>query len=180
LELDIYLSFPKDGVKSIEDREFDVKFEQTLFKTKSESCLNKVIFDKKRFQDLILAISTKPIVIHSQNQNLIQVLIAAMEARFSPLVLPAQLHDFPQKYNLTIKFYDVEGSVLARKHLDWFNDFIDLEEVYFEDAKIRLFAQWLTGGVRKWFKALPTASIINFEAFEIIFLAKWGNKKNHL
>jgi hypothetical protein len=93
--LDRYLSFPKDGVTSIEDLDFDVKFEQTLFRTKSESCLNEVIFDKKRFQDLILAASTKPIVIHTQNQQPLQVLTTAMAARFSPLVLPAQLHDLP-------------------------------------------------------------------------------------
>jgi len=55
-------------VTSIEDIEFDVKFEQTLFKTKSKSCLNEVIFEEKRFQDLLLATSTKPLVIHTQNQ----------------------------------------------------------------------------------------------------------------
>jgi hypothetical protein len=58
--LDRYLSFPKDGVKSIEDLDFDLKFEQTLFRTKSESSLNEIIFDEKRFQDLILAASIKP------------------------------------------------------------------------------------------------------------------------
>jgi hypothetical protein len=66
--LDRYLSLPKDGVTSIEDLDFDVKFEQNLFKTKSESCLNEVIFEERRFQDLILAASAKPIVIHTQNQ----------------------------------------------------------------------------------------------------------------
>jgi hypothetical protein len=178
--LDRYLSLPKDGVTSIEDLDFDLKFEQTLFRTKSESCLNEIIFDEKRFQDLILAASTKPLVIHTQNQQPLQVLTAAMAARFSPLVLPAQLHDLPQEYNQRIKLYDVEGNVSAQKHLDWFNDFIDLEEVDFEDAKMRLFAQSLAGEVRKWFRALPPASIQNFEAFETSFLAKWGDKKNPL
>jgi hypothetical protein len=55
LRPDRYLSFPKDRVTSLEDLEFDVKFEQALFRTKSESCLSETIFDKKRFQDLILA-----------------------------------------------------------------------------------------------------------------------------
>jgi hypothetical protein len=142
--------------------------------------LNEVIFDEKRFQDLILAASVKPIVIHTQNQQPLQPLTTTMAARFSPLVLPAQLHDLPREYNLRIKLYDVEGSVSAQKHLDWFNDFIDLEEVDFEDAKMRLFAQSLVGEVRKWFRALPTASIINFEAFETNFLVKWGDKKNPL
>jgi hypothetical protein len=34
--------------------------------------------------------------------------------------------------------------------------------------------------VRKWFRALPPASITDFEAFETSFLAKWGYKKNPL
>jgi hypothetical protein len=73
--------------------------------------------------------------------------------------------------------YDDEGNVSAQKHLDWFNDFVDLEEVDFEDAKMRLFAQSLAGEVKKWFRALPAASILNFEAFETNFLAKWSDKK---
>ena len=87
--LDIYLYFPKYGVTSIEDLDFDLKFEQTLFITKSESCLNEIIFDEKRFQDLILAASTKPLVIHTQNQQPLQFLTVAMATRFSPLVLLA-------------------------------------------------------------------------------------------
>jgi hypothetical protein len=37
---------------------------------------------------------------------------------------------------------------------------------------MRLFAQNLIGEVRKWFRSLIIASIINFEAFEANFLAK--------
>jgi hypothetical protein len=167
-------------VTSIEDLEFDVKFEQILFRTKSESCLSETIFDEKRFQDLILAASARPLVIPAQNQQPLRPLTAAMAAIFSPLILPTQLHDLPQDYNLRIKLYDVEGNISAQKHLDWFNDFIDLEEVDFEDVKMRLFTQSLAGEVRKWFRALPPASIANFEAFETSFLAKWGDKKNPL
>ena len=87
--LDIYLSFPKDGVISIEDPDFDLKFEQTLFRTKSKSCVKEIIFDEKRFQDLISAASTKPLVISTQNQKPLQFLVVAMEARFTPLVLPS-------------------------------------------------------------------------------------------
>ena len=76
--------------------------------------------------------------------------------------------------------YHVEGRVSSQKHLDCFNDFIDLEEVDFEDEKMRLFAQSLAGEVRKWLRALPIASIVYFEAFETSFIAKWGDKKNPL
>jgi hypothetical protein len=47
--LDINLSFPKDRVKSIDDLDFDIKFEQTLFRSRSESNLNEVLFDEKNF-----------------------------------------------------------------------------------------------------------------------------------
>jgi hypothetical protein len=87
---------PKDGVKSIEDHDFNLKVEQTLFKTKYESSLSEIIFDEKRFQDLILAASTKTSVIPTQNHQPLQVLTAAMVARFTPLVIPTQLHDFPR------------------------------------------------------------------------------------
>jgi hypothetical protein len=103
-----------------------------------------------------------------------------MAARFSPLVLSTQLHDFPREYNQRIKLYDVDSNVSTQKHLDWFNDFVDLEKVDFEDAKMRLFAQSLVGEVRKWFRALPVESILNFEAFETSFLAKWSDNKNSL
>jgi hypothetical protein len=103
-----------------------------------------------------------------------------MVARFSPLILPVVLHDLPQEYNLRIKLYDVEGNISAQKHLDWFNDFIDLEEVDFADVKMRLFTQSLVGDVRKWFRALAPASITDFTAFETLFLARWGDKKNPL
>jgi hypothetical protein len=43
------LSLPKYGVQRIDDLEFDLLFEQTLFKSKSESYLNEIIFDEKRF-----------------------------------------------------------------------------------------------------------------------------------
>jgi hypothetical protein len=122
----------------------------------------------------------KPRVTPTQNQRPLRPLTAAMAARFAPLILPTQLHDLPQDYNLRIKLYDAKGNISAQKHLDWFNDFVDLEEVDYEDVKMRLFTQSLAGDVRKWFKALPAGSILNFEAFETSFLAKWGDKKNPL
>jgi hypothetical protein len=95
-----------------------------------------------------------------------------MATVFAPLSLSAQLHDLPQNYNHRIKLYDDEGNASAQKHLDWFNDFVDLEEVDYEDTKTRLFAQSLLGEVRKCFKSLPTTSIPNFVTFETLFLAR--------
>jgi hypothetical protein len=155
--------------KSIDDLEFDELFEQTLFRSKSETSLDETVFDPKKFQALIS--NNIP-----QNLNPPR----AMAARFTPLILPAQLHDLPQNYSQRIRLYDVEGSVSAQRHLDWFNDFVDLEEVDYADAKMRLFVQSLSGDVRKWFKSLPPMSIRDFTAFETSFLNKWGDKKNPL
>ena len=103
-----------------------------------------------------------------------------MASRFPPLILPAQLHDLPQNYSHRIKLYDVEGNVSSQRHMDWFNNSIDLEEVDYEDVKMRLFMQSLLGEVRKWFKALPPTRIQDFTAFKTSFINKWEDKKNPL
>jgi hypothetical protein len=51
--LDKNLYLPKYGVKSIDDFVFDLLLEQTLFRSRSESYLNEIIFDEKNFQSLI-------------------------------------------------------------------------------------------------------------------------------
>jgi hypothetical protein len=172
--LDRNLSLPKDGVQSIDDLDFDILFEQTLFRSRSESYLNEIVFDEKKFQSVIPTNPPRTAIIPTQTIQQAQNPPRVMAARFSPLALPTQLHDFPQNYNQRIKLYDAEGNASAQKHLDWFNDFVDLEEVDHEDAKMRLFAQSLSGEVRKWFKALQAASIPDFAAFEMLFLGQMG------
>jgi hypothetical protein len=47
--LDKNLSLPKDGAQSIDDLDFDTLFEQTLFRSKSETSLDHIVFDEERF-----------------------------------------------------------------------------------------------------------------------------------
>jgi hypothetical protein len=118
-------------------------------------------------------IETIPIqIVPVQNVQISQNPPRAMETGFAPLELPAQLHDLPQNYNQRIRSFDAEENTSDQRHLDWFNDFVDLEEVDHEDAKLRLFVQSLSGEVIKWFKAHPTTSILNFGSFEKLFLAR--------
>ena len=65
--------------------------------------------------------------------------------RFAPLAFPAVLHDLPLNYAQRISLYDGEGNVTAKYHVGKFDDFIDLEEVDYEDVKMRLFAQSFSG-----------------------------------
>jgi hypothetical protein len=94
--------------------------------------------------------------------------------------MTAQLYDLPQNYCQRIKLYDAEGNISTQKHLDWFNDFVNLEEVDYVDVKMRLFEQSLSEEVRKWFKSLPPARIQDLFAFETSFINRWGDKKNPL
>ena len=80
-------------------------------------------------------------------------------ARFSPLALPAVLHDLPLNYAQRISLYDGEENVTAKYQVGKFHEFIDLEEVYYEDVKMRLFAYSLSGEAKKWYKDLPIGSI---------------------
>ena len=59
---------------------------------------------------------------------------------FSPLALPTILHDHPQNCSQRISLYDGEGNFTARHNMDRFENFIYLEEVDHDDAKMRLFA----------------------------------------
>jgi hypothetical protein len=94
------MSLPKDGTQTIDKLEFHAFFEQTLFRSKSETILDEVVFDQKRFQALMS--NNLP-----QNSNAPR----AMATIFTPLILPAQRHDLPQNYIHRIKIYDVEGNI---------------------------------------------------------------------
>ena len=93
-------------------------------------------------------------------------------AIFSPLSLPLVLHDLLLNYAQKIALYDREGNVLARYHVDKFDNFIDLEEVDDEDVKMRLFAYNLSRESKKWYKYLPPRSIHSFASFQTIFLER--------
>jgi hypothetical protein len=60
------------------------------------------------------------------------------------------------------------------------NNYFDLQEVDEADVQMRLFAQSLTGEVKKWFKTLRAATIIDITIFHQNFLDRWEVKKNPL
>ena len=85
------------------------------------------------------------------------------------LVLPANLHDLPQGYAQSLKQFGVKGDVTTQQHFDRFLDFCDLEEIDYEDVRMWLFSQSLSGEVKKWFKVLPTDYVLIFSILEIVF-----------
>jgi hypothetical protein len=102
------LSFPKDGVKSIDDLDFDIEFEHTLFRSKLDSKLTEILFDEKKFQSFISVVPIQIVVIPSQISQPVYNPPRTMVARYAPLFLPTQFHDLPQNYNHRIKSHDAE------------------------------------------------------------------------
>ena len=66
-------------------------------------------------------------------------------------------------YAQRITLYDVEGNLSSRQHVDKFDEFIDMEEVDYEDVKMRLFTQILFGEAKKWFRDFLARSFPTFK-----------------
>lgn len=87
----------------------------------------------------------------------------AMVAQFSPLVLPQNLDDMPANYQRKIPLFDdTPQGIIAQHYVDRMANFFDLHEIDAENVTMRLFVQTFGGEVRKWFRALPAASITTF------------------
>jgi hypothetical protein len=99
-------------------------------------------------------------------------------ARYAPLKLSSPLHELPQNYGQRIPKFDNTGKITARQHVSRVIDFMDLEEVDYEDVKLRLFSQSLAGEVRRWYKGLAAGSIPSFQQFEYVFIDRWEVKIN--
>jgi hypothetical protein len=170
-----------------------------LGRTRSETFASKLVFDPSVFQPRTPeAVSpTSKLGINSSTPHspsspsssvttppAIQAILPPpppiMAARYAPLVLAAPLHAMPQDYQTRLPQFDATGPLNAQQHVDKMNDYLDLQEVDEVDVQMRLFAQSLTGEVKKWFKALPAASIADLVAFQRSFLDRWGVKKNPL
>jgi hypothetical protein len=103
-----------------------------------------------------------------------------MAARYAPLVLATPLHAMPQDYQTRLPQFDATGTLNTQQHVDKLNDYFDLQEVDEADVQMRLFAQSLTGDVKKWYKDLSVSSIPDLVAFQRSFLHRWEVNKNPL
>jgi hypothetical protein len=101
-----------------------------------------------------------------------------MVARYAPLVLAVPLHPMPQYYQTRLPQFDGTGPLNAQQHVDKMNDYFDLQEVDETDVQMRLFVQSLIGDVKKWYKGLRAASMLDLTTFQRSFLDRWEVKKN--
>ncbi len=89
--------------------------------------------------------------------------------RYSPLALPAILHDMPHNYDQRIQRIGIEGEFTEKQHLAKINDTLDLWEIDDDDMKMRILAQSFTSEVKTWFRGLQAGIIANYVDFERTF-----------
>jgi len=83
--------------------------------------------------------------------------------QYKPLNLPPLSHAFPKNHDLYLPiFYGDYNDITAERHVLNFESFLELFEVDEEDFSIRLFALYLQGKVKSWFKTLHDARISDF------------------
>ena len=63
----LYLT--KEGAIGIDDVSFDIKFELSLFKSKSKSDLSQIVFDEARFQEIVRNSSLKNIQLTKEDKE---------------------------------------------------------------------------------------------------------------
>jgi hypothetical protein len=105
---------------------------------------------------------------------------AKVAARYAPLVLPVPLHDLPENYIKNLPNFTGEGDLTTAEHINFFDQFADILGIEHEDVYSRLLVQTFEGQVQTWFRSLPAASILSYDALEDVFFRQWGEREDHL
>ena len=174
------LSLPSENVKGFSSFVFDKEIDQSFSRYQSETKLFQVLTSLERpniFRPTQQPSHPSPTIVVQNpvtySTAFVTPLVPAytivfpnppivMVATYDPLVFLGQLHDLPQGYIQRIRVYNAEGEFSSQQHLVKFDDFCELEDVDFDDTKMRLFAKSFCGEVREWFRGLSARSIHSF------------------
>jgi hypothetical protein len=75
--------------------------------------------------------------------------------------------------------FDGESSIIsAKKHIQGFENFIDLFEIDHNDVCMRIFSQSLKGDTKHWFKHLHPETISSWVELKKFFFKFWGKEKS--
>jgi len=100
--------------------------------------------------------------------------------RYKPLILPPVLNPLPANHPEYLPRFDGENGITAQKHIQAFEDYLNIFEVEDEDVSLRLFALSLQSKARTRFQAFPEASISNLQQCSKLFLDSWMIKDSFL
>jgi hypothetical protein len=68
----------------------------------------------------------------------------------------------------------------AEEHIEDFDAYAENINISEEDVWTKFFVQSLDGQARKWFKELPTNSVVGIEQLDEVFLKHWGEIRDLL
>jgi hypothetical protein len=97
---------------------------------------------------------------------------------FKPLRLPYLLNPYPLDYFEYLPRFSGENQILAERHLESFEDFVERFEIVHEDVIMRFFSKSLIRDAATWFKGLRTDSIGSWIDFSNTFVKYWGEYKS--
>jgi hypothetical protein len=98
---------------------------------------------------------------------------------FKPLRLPCHLNPYPHDSFEYLPRFSREDHVIAKRHLEVFENFIDQFEIVHDDVTMRLFSKSLAGDVAMWFRYLEVVgSIGSCTELYHVFLKSWGENKS--
>jgi len=100
--------------------------------------------------------------------------------RYKPLIFPPVLNPLLANHPEYLPRFDGENGITAQKHIQVFEDYLNIFEVEDEDVSLRLFSLYLLSEARTWFKAFPEASISNPQQCSKLFLDRWMIKVSFL
>jgi len=90
------------------------------------------------------------------------------------------LNPLPTNHPEYLPRFDGENGITAQKHIQAFEDYLNIFEVEDEDVSLRLFALSLQSKAKTRFEALPEASISNLQWCSKLFLDRWMIKDSFL
>jgi hypothetical protein len=97
---------------------------------------------------------------------------------FKPLRLPYLLNPYPLECYGYPPQFSGENQVSAERHLESFEDFVELFEIVHEDVIMIFFSKSLIRDVVAWFKGLRVDSIGSWIEFSNVFLKYWSECKS--
>jgi hypothetical protein len=102
-----------------------------------------------------------------------------IQERYSPLKLPSILHEFPLKHYKYLPRFDGElDGHSTVKHIQIFENFIDIFEIEHDDVSMRAFSQSLQGDAKALFIHFHPQSISSWDELRESFHIFWGERKS--